>query len=118
MAVDDAEVGRWGLAKKKKKKLFQCRKSWQSVYLGGNMMPHLQDGYPYPCPFFCWNAEARENLNLNLDKEQCGALRAQLLERGREGACGMWFQKVGEYRKALEILQGLRKTLWSESWGT
>lgn len=38
------------------------------------MMPHLQDGYPhpYPCPFFCWNAEARENLSLDLDKEQCG----------------------------------------------
>lgn len=46
------------------------------------------------------------------------ALGAQLLERGREGACGIWFQTVGEHRKALGILQGLRKTLWNESWGT
>lgn len=45
------------------------------------------------------------------------ALRAQLLERGREGACGIWFQKVGEDRKAWEILQASRKTLWSKSWG-
>lgn len=39
-------------------------------------------------------------------------------KRQGQGACGgMWLQKFGEYRKTWEILQGLRKTQWSKSWG-
>lgn len=46
----------------------------ESVYLGGNMMPQLQDiiHIYIQCPFFCWNAETRENFSLNLAREQCG----------------------------------------------
>lgn len=68
------------------------------------MMPHLQDGYPhpYPCPFFCWNAEARENLSLNLDKEQCGLWgHSCWKEAGRE--------PVGYGSKRLESTEKLWK---------
>lgn len=57
MAVDDAEVG-IGKEKKKEKSHFTAG-NFGSVYLGRNMIPHLEDGYPYLYPISILLLECR-----------------------------------------------------------
>lgn len=53
-----------GIGKKNPKNILMQEK-FGSVYLGGNVMPHLQDVIHIyiQYPFFCWNAEARGNFS-------------------------------------------------------